>query len=150
PSAALACPSARKFLADHALIEAARPDQHGATARLPVREVTAMRIACLRATMMVLSALAFIVLATAHGAGAQEQGAGRPGGGEPVTVGVHVSPPFVMKDGARFVGMAVELWEELAARLQRPYTYREYETFGDLVRATEAGEVDLAVSNLTV
>jgi ABC-type amino acid transport/signal transduction systems, periplasmic component/domain len=109
-----------------------------------------MRIACLRATMTVLSALAFIVLATAHGAGAQEQGAGRPGGGEPVTVGVHVSPPFVMKDGARFVGMAVELWEELAARLQRPYTYREYETFGDLVRATEAGEVDLAVSNLTV
>ncbi len=108
-----------------------------------------MRIACLRATTTILCALAFILLAAAHGARAQEEGTDRPGG-EPIAVGVHVSPPFVMKDGARFNGMAVELWEELASRLERPYTYREYATFGDLVRATEAGEVDLAVSNLTV
>jgi len=107
-----------------------------------------MRCACLRATATILCALAFVVLAAALGARAQN-GPGRPGG-ELVTVGVHVSPPFVMKDGAHFDGMAIDLWEELAVRLGRPYAYREYDTFGDLVRATAAGEVDVAVSNLTV
>lgn len=68
----------------------------------------------------------------------------------PLMVGTYVSPPFVMKDGKRYSGMAIELWEAAAKPLKLDYAYREYPTFEALVEATERGEVDVAVSNLTI
>ncbi|MFD1703382.1 transporter substrate-binding domain-containing protein [Methylopila henanensis] len=69
---------------------------------------------------------------------------------QPLAVGVHVSPPFVVKDGARYSGMAIELWEATARPLGLAYSYREYPTFEALIAATERGEVAAAVSNLTI
>lgn len=68
----------------------------------------------------------------------------------PLSVGVYVSPPFVMKDGEHYSGMAIELWEATARPLNLIYTYRDYPSFEALVAATERGEVDVAVSNLTI
>lgn len=67
-----------------------------------------------------------------------------------LTVGVAVAPPFVMQEGGRTTGLAIELWEELAARDGRAYAYRQYDSFGALLQAVERGEVDLAISSLTI
>lgn len=69
---------------------------------------------------------------------------------EPLKVGVFVNPPFVMADDQRFTGMAVDLWEDLAAKLDRQYRYIEFRTTHDLVQAAASGTIDVAVSNLTI
>lgn len=67
-----------------------------------------------------------------------------------VQVGLYVSPPFVMRDGSNFTGMALELWEALASNLGPQPEYQEYDTFRDLVTAAATGEIDVAVTNLTI
>lgn len=69
----------------------------------------------------------------------------------PVTVGVYVSEPFVNKqtDNA-FSGMAIDLWQNVAARLNLASQYTEYPNYRELVQAVAAGEVDAAVTNLTI
>ena len=69
---------------------------------------------------------------------------------ESLKVGVFVNPPFVMREDGRYTGMAVELWETLATKLGREFTYAEFETIHDLVQATAAGNIDVAVTNLTI
>ena len=69
---------------------------------------------------------------------------------EPLTVGLFVNPPFVISADGRYTGMAVELWEELAAKLHHQYRYVEFQTLHDLVEATASGAVDVAVTNLTI
>src|SRR5690606_22850926 len=68
-----------------------------------------------------------------------------------LTVGLYVSPPFVMaaEDG-RFTGMAVELWDVLAGGLGLETDYVEMETLRELVDAAASGAVDVAVTNLTI
>lgn len=67
-----------------------------------------------------------------------------------MTVGVLVSPPFVMKSEQAYSGLAIDLWEDLAADKQWAYEYKEYSTFRDLLSATESGELDVAMTNLTI
>lgn len=69
----------------------------------------------------------------------------------PLNVGVYVSAPFVEQgeDGS-YSGMAIELWETVAQRLGWDYRYVRYSSFHDLVRATRDGEIDAAVTNLTI
>src|SRR5690606_9520703 len=70
---------------------------------------------------------------------------------EQVRVGVYVSPPFVMKDEAgAYSGMAIDLWESAASTLGWNYSYVEKSTFGALTGAVAAGELDVAITNLTV
>jgi len=78
---------------------------------------------------------------------------GLPSSPEPPRVlraGVHVSPPFTIKGADGYSGMAVELWETIAGRLGVQAQYSEYDTVGDLVRATANGEIDIAITNLTI
>lgn len=68
----------------------------------------------------------------------------------PLTVGVLVSPPFVMKSDGAFTGLAIDLWEDLVAEKQWVFEYKEYGTFRDLLSATESGSLDVAMTNLTI
>ncbi|MEJ5902422.1 transporter substrate-binding domain-containing protein [Ochrobactrum teleogrylli] len=68
----------------------------------------------------------------------------------PLIAGVYVSAPFVTKDGDRYTGMAIELWEKSARALGRTYEFREYPSFEALISAVENGEVGAAISNLTI
>ena len=67
-----------------------------------------------------------------------------------ITIGVYAHPPFAMKDGDQYTGMAIELWEDMAAQLNLAYTYADFNNIGDLVKATESGTVDVALTNMTV
>lgn len=69
---------------------------------------------------------------------------------QPLTVGVLASPPFVMADDGKYTGLAIDLWEEIASEKKWQFEYREYKTFRDLLAATDSGQVDLAMTNLTI
>lgn len=65
-------------------------------------------------------------------------------------VGVFVSPPFVMRDGDGFTGMAIDIWEPIAETLGLSYTYEPFSNFRNMINATAAGDVDVGVTNITI
>lgn len=65
-------------------------------------------------------------------------------------VGVYVSPPFVMKKGDRYTGMAIDLWKDLSDRLGVRSEYVELDSPNSLVEAAANGDIDIGVTNLTV
>ncbi len=67
-----------------------------------------------------------------------------------IKVGVYVSPPFVVKEGDGYSGMAIELWQKVAAELAIVSKYQEFQNDTDLVDALAKGAVDAAVTNLSV
>lgn len=91
-----------------------------------------------------------LVSAGAGAAYAQDDPAGVATPSRLMTVGVYLSPPFVMKEGDRYTGMAIDLWEQLSSELDLQSEYVELDTYSALVDATADGEVDVAVTNLTI
>lgn len=67
-----------------------------------------------------------------------------------VSVGLYLHPPFVMKAEDGYGGMAIDLWEWAAGQLDLESRYVEYPNVGELIAATSAGEIDVAVTNMTV
>lgn len=93
--------------------------------------------------------LAVLIWSGAGSSGAQEIDAAVPP--EALTVGVYIDPPFVMGESGAYSGMAIDLWEMLAGNLGlAPANYVELNTFAELVDATANGEIDAAVTNLTI
>lgn len=107
-----------------------------------------MRHECRRPALVALFS-ALLAFAFANIATAQESEQSRPQTGR-LTVGVYESPPFVMKDGERFKGMSIDLWERMAADLDIEADYVELDTLRELVSATANGLIDVAVTNLTI
>lgn len=71
--------------------------------------------------------------------------------GRVVNVGVYVSPPFVMAGKDRtFSGMAIDVWESVAAHTGLAYRYVPYPTISGLLDATRSSQIDIAVTNLTI
>ncbi len=64
-------------------------------------------------------------------------------------VGVSSIPPLIIKEGDRFGGFEIELWEEITRRLQVRSTYIEH-SFKNLLRAVETGEIDAALAGITM
>lgn len=68
-----------------------------------------------------------------------------------VRVGTLVAPPFVMESAAGVrTGFCVELWEKVADLSGLKCEYTDFKSLPDLLAATERGELDVAVLNLTV
>lgn len=67
-----------------------------------------------------------------------------------LAVGVFESPPFVMGTRDRPTGLAIDLWEEIAARERIVYQYHTYTSMRALIDAVQAGQVGLAVTSLTI
>ncbi len=68
----------------------------------------------------------------------------------PVQVGVYVSEPFVNKQGNSYSGMAIDIWQDIAARLNLASKYVEFSNYAELVKAVSEGKVEAAVTNLTI
>ncbi|MFU0505817.1 transporter substrate-binding domain-containing protein [Pseudaminobacter sp. NGMCC 1.201702] len=94
----------------------------------------------------VVCALAVALLALNASASAQEVMPAK----QQVTVGVYISPPFVIRQGERYSGMAIDLWEEIAAKLNLTSEYREFRNYSELVGAVASGAVQAAVTNLSI
>lgn len=69
---------------------------------------------------------------------------------EPLKVGVLSSPPFVIRDGETFSGMAIDIWQDAADEMGVDYAYTRFPNVRALIDATAAGEVDIAVSNISI
>ncbi|WP_231758852.1 transporter substrate-binding domain-containing protein [Microbulbifer elongatus] len=67
-----------------------------------------------------------------------------------VNVGVYLSPPFVMQEGEKLSGMSVELWENISQKQNLSSQYRVYKDIKSLVDGVHRGEIDVAVTNLTI
>ncbi|WP_367716366.1 transporter substrate-binding domain-containing protein [Nitratireductor sp. GISD-1A_MAKvit] len=65
-------------------------------------------------------------------------------------VGIFLSPPFVRGEPGAYEGMAIDLWEMVSAKLGLTHRYTVYPTLRQLVAAVGAGEVEVAVTNLTI
>lgn len=97
----------------------------------------------MRGSLSRLFALAIAVLLTTSTIAAQDQQ-------QTVIVGTKDAPPFAMRDATgQWVGISIELWEELADQLDLAYEFREYDLQG-LLEAVQAGDVDIGVAALTV
>lgn len=105
-----------------------------------------------RAMFRAMACILLLSFVTLSGVAAERDAAvfGPPPASNTLKAGIYVSPPFVMKEGSGFSGMAIELWDMVATDLDLKTQYVEYDTFRDLVSATEHGEVDVAVTNLTI
>lgn len=55
-----------------------------------------------------------------------------------------------MKTDDGFTGMVVQVWETVARDLSLSYEYQLFSSFRDLLAATQAGEINVAVSNISV
>ncbi len=65
-----------------------------------------------------------------------------------LTVGVKVAPPFVIEKDGQYSGLAIDLWQEVAADHGWKYSYRSYDLDG-LLDAVSAGTVDVGVGAIT-
>lgn len=100
--------------------------------------------------MQVMLTVLVLLVAGATARAQDEQAAGASAQPQTLNVGVYVSPPFVLKDEDGFSGMAVDLWNAIADRLELEARFAEYESPRALVEAATAGEIDAAVTNLTI
>lgn len=66
-------------------------------------------------------------------------------------VGLNLEPPFVMKEGGKYVGLSIDLFEHYAqVNGIKDYSYKEYSTIDDMLEAVEEKKVSLGVSSITI
>jgi ABC-type amino acid transport substrate-binding protein len=69
---------------------------------------------------------------------------------EKLVVAVRETPPFATRDAfGHWSGLSIELWEDVAERLDLDFEWRELDLHETLA-ALEAGELDVAVAALTI
>ncbi|MCA9634016.1 MAG: transporter substrate-binding domain-containing protein [Myxococcales bacterium] len=91
--------------------------------------------------ILVLLALMLVALsASAEPAGASPE--------RTLVVGVKVAPPFVIQEGDRYRGLAIDLWEEVAQDHGWKYSYKAYDLEG-LLGAVEQQQVDVGLGAIT-
>ncbi|WP_158804940.1 transporter substrate-binding domain-containing protein [Acidisoma sp. L85] len=67
-----------------------------------------------------------------------------------VKVGLFLVPPFVMQEGNSYSGMAVDLWQNAAAKMGVTYQYQLMPTLPDLLSAVSSGKIDIAVGDIPI
>ncbi len=68
-----------------------------------------------------------------------------------IQVGTIERPPFMMhNDTGKMTGFSVELWEEIAKRLNIEYQWKEFKIFGNMIDATKNNQVDASIANITI
>ncbi|WP_116133695.1 transporter substrate-binding domain-containing protein [Tropicimonas sp. IMCC34043] len=65
-------------------------------------------------------------------------------------VGIIDSPPFVMNATTDPSGIAIELWESVAKDRGYEFNYIVYPSIREILRATRASEIDVAVADMTI
>lgn len=108
----------------------------------------ARRVSLLRLIIIVALALTALGL----GGSAVSVGAAPPDQQPPQKLRVVTKPlaPFVMKDGDRWTGFSVELWDRLAQEINRPYEWVEVATVTDQINAVRNGQADAAIAGISM
>lgn len=73
-----------------------------------------------------------------------------PAAQQPLTVGIKVAPPFVIKNGdGSYTGISVELWQQVADKLGWQYRFVQTDLQG-VIAGTRSGRFDVGVGAVTV
>ncbi|HDY3404703.1 TPA: transporter substrate-binding domain-containing protein [Salmonella enterica] len=67
-----------------------------------------------------------------------------------VKVGLYISQPFVMPEQNQMSGLAIDLWKGFAREKKLESEYTEFSTINGLLDAVSTGEVDVAVTSITI
>lgn len=70
--------------------------------------------------------------------------------GNSLRVATKPLPPFVFLDGETPTGFSIDLWEEIARRLDLAFEWVEYETVGEILEAVETGAADVAIAGISM
>ena len=65
-------------------------------------------------------------------------------------VGVSGSPPFVMEEDSQLSGISIEIWKDVAERLDQPYKFIVQPNTNANVKAVADGSVDLAIGPISI
>ncbi len=68
----------------------------------------------------------------------------------PLQVAIKVFEPFVMKTGDTWTGFSIDLWEDIADKMEIDFEYVEVETVSDQLDAVEDGIADLAIAGISI
>jgi len=69
---------------------------------------------------------------------------------EPISVATVTRPPFSFEEDGADVGFSLDLIAQVAERLDRPIQITRFDSFGEMLSAVEARDVDLAAANISV
>ena len=69
---------------------------------------------------------------------------------EPLRVGVSGAPPFVMPKGEPVQGISMQIWEEVATRLDQTYELIYQLNTEANLQAVENGDLDLAIGPISI
>lgn len=92
-------------------------------------------------------ALALVITAAVPAAAAP------PAGGDPgstLTVAIKPLDPFVTRDGERYRGFSIDLWNEIARRNSWQTTYQWHDTLPPLLADVQAGSADVGIAGITI
>ena len=67
-----------------------------------------------------------------------------------IRVGVSGSAPFVISDSDGLEGISIQIWEETASRLDRPFVYVPQPNSKANIEAVGQGDVDLAIGPISI
>ena len=68
-----------------------------------------------------------------------------------VLVGTIERPPMMMTTPSGEIGgFAIDLWAEIAQRSGQTYEFKQFDLFGDMIAATQKGQVDFSIANITI
>ncbi|MFN8499034.1 MAG: transporter substrate-binding domain-containing protein [Anaerolineae bacterium] len=113
-----------------------RPRPWGARRLLPRHTLAALALA--------LALLGFVGAARVRA----EQPAQQPP--QKLRVATKPLPPFVMKDGDKWAGFSIELWDKLAQEINEPYEWVEVATVTDQINAVRSGGADAAIAGISM
>ncbi|MEZ4519079.1 MAG: transporter substrate-binding domain-containing protein [Chloroflexota bacterium] len=58
--------------------------------------------------------------------------------------------PFVYLNGDEPTGFSIDLWEEIASRLDLSYEWVAYDTVGEILNAVQDGSADVAIAGISM
>ena len=105
-----------------------------------------MPLKMVRKQVAVLVALVTLLLILPSASALKSQGASDP------VLKVVIKPlePFVMGSGSDLQGFSIDLWREIADRLQLKYKFVEVSTVNDQLAAVENGSADIAIAGISI
>ena len=71
---------------------------------------------------------------------------------EALRVGISGAPPFVMSrgDSVQGMGISIQIWEEVARRINKPYVFVQQPNTEANLKALEKGDLDLSVGPISI
>lgn len=67
-----------------------------------------------------------------------------------LTVAVHEISPLVMKNGDKYIGFDIDIWEHTAENMGIAYKYIHVEKFSDLFNLINSGKADIGMGGITI